>query len=205
MMIIGLTGGIGSGKSTVAAILKKCGIAVIDADELAHTLTQKGSQALTDIVAEFGPGILTEQKELNRRKLAHMVFSDQALLTKLEAILHPKIEAARQRLLEELLSKGHQVVVYMAPLLFEKNLHKNLSKTLVIISNRDLVNERIKLRDNLSTDEIEKRLQAQMSNQERTRMADEVLENNGTLDELLLKLKEAWIRLTGRPLPPPQA
>lgn len=184
-------------------MLKKCGIAVIDADELAHGLTQKGSPTLADIVAEFGSDILTEQQELNRRKLANMVFSDPALLSKLEAILHPKIEAARKQLLEELVKKGHQVVVYMAPLLFEKGLHKSLSKTLVIISNRDIVNSRIKIRDNLSTDEIEKRLQAQMSNQERIRLADEVLENNGTLDELELKLTQAWMRLTGRPLPSP--
>jgi dephospho-CoA kinase len=203
MMIIGLTGGIASGKSTVAAMLRQSGVPVIDADALSHQLTQKGGQALREIVTEFGSDILTKDLELDRRKLGSIVFGNKNHLVKLEAILHPKIEALRKQLIEELAKQGHQVVVYMAPLIFEKNLHKTLTKTLLITADINLIKNRIKTRDNLSNDEIDNRIQAQLKTTDKIQLADEIIENNGSFDELYTNLSHAWAKLTGHKLPSP--
>lgn len=205
MIVIGLTGGIASGKSTVAAMLQNAKIPVIDADDLAKRVTEKGSPVLSDIVALFGRDILANDQTLDRKKLAKIVFDDGNLLRKLEAIVHPAVEHLRRLLLTELEHSGHKVAVYMAPLIFEKDLHKDkdLAKTLLITADQDLIKRRIANRDGLSMVEAQKRIDAQLDDETKITMADEVIENNGTMDELYKNLALAWQRLTGMKLTSP--
>jgi dephospho-CoA kinase len=198
MMVIGLTGGIASGKNTVAVILKKANIPVIDADELAKLITKSGSNALKEIVEIFGHKMLSEKNlKLDRKKLAEIVFNDQKKLKQLENILHPKIEQLRQFYTEKLKQKGHKIVVYMAPLLFETGLYKNMDKTLLITANQTTREDRIQKRDKISLKNARARINAQMDEEKKIKMADEVIENNGTLDELYKNLVFAWKNLTG--------
>lgn len=200
MMIIGLTGGIGSGKSTVANMLTKAGIPVIDADKIAHELTKKNNPILQEIIKEFGEDILDEHHELNRRKLGALVFNNPQLLKKLENIIHPKIEEIRRKKTKKLVQEGHEIIVYMAPLLFEKNIHQHLSKTILVIADQEIIKNRLQKRDKLSAHEIEQRVKAQMSAHQKSSLADEIIENNGTVAELHNQLAFVWHKLTGQKL-----
>jgi dephospho-CoA kinase len=197
MMIIGLTGGIGTGKSTVAAILRKAAIPVIDADDLSRQLTQKNSPVLEEICHEFGRDILDEKGELKRSLLAQIVFTDKQRLKKLEAILHPKIERLRERLFAQLKKQQIRFAVYMAPLLFEKDLHKQVSKTILIVADRDIIKDRLKKRDNMSETDIENRINAQYNDEQKISLADEIIVNNGKFEKLYDDLNNVWKKLTG--------
>ena len=198
-MIIGLTGGIGSGKSTVASMLLACDIPVIDADSIARSLTTK-TIIIKEIIQIFGDDILTKEGEIDRKKLGKIVFSSPKLLHKLENILHPKIEQVRQQEITRLLNQGHEIIVYMAPLLLEKNLQSLVSKTIAVIADVSIVKNRIKRRDQLSDIDIAQRMKSQLSNEERVKLADAIIDNNGTIDELLAKLEQCWLKLTNKPL-----
>jgi dephospho-CoA kinase len=200
MKIIGLTGSMGSGKSTVAEMLKQANIPIIDADELARRATALKSYGLQQIVNRFGEKVLLADQSLNRALLGKLVFNDKAALQDLENIVHPAIEALRADLFRELKSQGHEIIVYMAPLLFEKELEGSCDKTLLIVSPKELALSRVKERDGLSEEEIEKRLRHQMSDEEKIAKADEVIINDGTIESLFQKLKEAWKRLCDREL-----
>lgn len=196
MMVIGLTGGIASGKSTVAAMLRNANIPVIDADDLAREATKVGSPGLTEVVAAFGRDILRADQSLDRAKLATIVFADEHRLRQLEAILHPKIEQLFNREMQQLESFGHPIVVYMAPLLFEKQIHRKLAKTLLVVANDDLRKTRLVARDQLTREDAEKRFKAQLTDDCKIKLADEIIENNGSMDELYNNLCQAFERVT---------
>ncbi|MCA9508650.1 MAG: dephospho-CoA kinase [Myxococcales bacterium] len=190
MMIIGLTGSFASGKSTVAEFLIKAHVPVIDADELARSVCSPGSMCLKKIVSTFGPNILNANLSLNRKALASIVFNDQEQLEKLEAIVHP---AVHQLFLEELKKhKAHKesVVVYMAPLLFEKNLELHFDKIILITAPQQKMIKRAMVRDDISYEEAKRRLERQMPNSEKIMKADEIIDNSGTKDDLYLKIKK---------------
>ncbi len=193
MMVIGLTGSIASGKSTAASMLKKSKVPVIDADELAHSLS-KEPQVLKEIQAIFGD-VFNQDKTLNRAKLGELVFGHPAKLKALEGIFHPKIEILRQKQLEQLKKDGYKVAVYMAPLIFEKGLEKTLDKVILITADQKLTHERIKKRDGLSKASAQKRIDAQMSDEQKRSLADVVIENNGSLLELYEKLCQAFMTI----------
>jgi dephospho-CoA kinase len=130
--IYGLTGGIGSGKSTVADLLEEYGIPVVSADELARVVVARGSEGLRDVVAHFGPEVLDEHGELDRRKMAGIVFHDAGRRRELEAILHPRIRERYEQVLDALEKAGHTVVVYEVPLLFEKNLQGDMKAVVLV-------------------------------------------------------------------------
>lgn len=201
MMVIGLTGGIASGKSTVAAMLRNANIPVIDADILARNVTTKGSVALAKIIAIFGETILAQDGSLDRQKLGKIVFADQRLLRRLESIIHPAILELSKQELKALEIKGHAIVVYMAPLIFEQNLQSFLTKTILIIADKDIAKMRAVKRDTLSLEEIEQRMNAQLSDSEKSIKADYIIENNGTINELYKKLMIVWTKITGQQLP----
>ncbi len=200
MMVVGLTGGIASGKSTVAAMLRKANIPVIDADQLAHQLTEPHAPLLKEIAHLFGDDIIAATGALDRKKLAQIVFGDQTKLRKLEAILHPAIRLLAREQLQELADNGQPVAVYMAPLIFEKNLHHDFDKTMLIVTDRDIAIARAHKRDNLPTEHIHKRIDAQMNTEQKIALADEVIENNGTMEDLYINLSAAWKRITGSDL-----
>lgn len=201
MLVIGLTGGIASGKSTVAAMLTNANIPVIDADILARQVTKKDSPALSKIVSVFGPKILADDHTLDRQALAKIVFAHRDLLRKLEAIIHPEIELLAQQKLTDLERKGHQVAVYMAPLIFETNLHKRLTHTILITAKKEIAVARAQKRDQLEASDIQKRIDAQLDDDTKSRLADYVIANNGSIKELYANLVIAWKKLTGMRLP----
>lgn len=200
MKVVGLTGGMGSGKSTIAAMLLKAHIPVIDADELARLVTSRGSEGLKLIIERFGDSVLERDQSLNRLALGKIVFNDPAALGDLENIVHPAIEKLRTEFLSKLRSQGHDIAVYMAPLLFEKGLEYACDKTLLVMAPKEQALARIKLRDSLSEEQIKKRLAFQMSDQEKMAKADEIIINDSSKEDLFLKLQSTWKRLCDREL-----
>ncbi len=201
MDVYGLTGGIGSGKSTVAALLEEYGIPVVSADELSRLVVAKGSDGLAAVVDTFGSELLAATGELDRRKMATIVFRDPHKRRLLEAILHPRIRERFEQVLAALEQAGHKVCVYEVPLLFEKNLQGDM-KAVVLVTAREAVRiARVRLRDDVSEDEVRGRLRAQMDEQDKRSRADYVVENDGDMDDLHREVEfmiSRFLRL-GRP------
>ena len=184
MRIIGLTGGIASGKSTVADIIADCGIPVIDADQLARETVLPGSNGLLQITTTFGVRVLKGDGSLDRAALAAIVFADSSQRRKLESILHPAIKKLAGERLEELRRKVEPVVFYMAPLLIEAGATDRVDEIWVVCVDHETQLERIQERDSLSREEAEKRLAAQMPMEEKRTYGRIVIENNGDLESL---------------------
>lgn len=201
MMVIGLTGGIASGKSTVATMLRKANIPVVDADELAHFATRSNSPILKDVARVFGNDIIAPDGTLDRKKLADIVFCDDNKRKILEALLHPIVKALSKERLKQLEQDGHKIAVYMAPLIFETNLYNDMAKTILVVADRTIVLERAALRDQSTHEQVQRRLNAQFDDMKKRAMADVIVENNGTLDDLYENLQHAWHILTGMHLP----
>ena len=189
MQLIGLTGGIASGKSAVAAILRRLGARVIDADALAREVVEPGQPALNDIVALFGKEVLHRDGALDRKKLRSIVFENPQARKQLEAITHPRIRRLAQERIKQCAESGASLVVYEAPLFFETKIHLWLRPVVLVACDEQTQRRRLEQRDNLTPDEIERHLQAQMSLDEKRKLADYVIENNGSLDELEQKVK----------------
>lgn len=186
MSIIALTGGLGSGKSEAAKQFAKLGVPVVDTDVIAHALTAVGSPVLTQISQLFGPQFLTKEGALDRAKLRTHVFTNPQERSKLEALLHPLIRANAVKQLaenEHQLHPDYQILVI--PLLFENNQYQtSIHKTLVIDCDEQLQISRAMARSQLSQAEAQAILDAQVTRATRLKLADEVIENNGTLAEL---------------------
>lgn len=184
MDVYGLTGGIGSGKSTVASLLEEYGVPVVSADELSRIVVSKGSDGLADVVERFGPGVVDEAGELDRRKMASIVFQDPAQRRELEAILHPRIRERFEQVLDALEKAGHEVAVYEVPLLFEKNLQGDMKAVILVTSPESVRVRRVRTRDDVTETEVRARIAAQMDEALKRKKADYVLENDGSLDDL---------------------
>lgn len=197
MLLVGLTGGIASGKSTVGRMLAQAGVPVVDADLLAREAVLPGSAALTAIVARFGPGILLADGGLDRKRLGAIVFTDDAARRDLNAIVHPSVAALAMEKLGALRDAGHAVAVYEVPLLFESGLEGMMDKTLLVALPLDVQRARLMARDGISAAEADARIAAQLSLAEKRKRADVVIENDGTIEELARHLGEAWRELTG--------
>ncbi|MBI2089607.1 MAG: dephospho-CoA kinase [Deltaproteobacteria bacterium] len=195
MKVIGLTGGIATGKSAAASMLLELGARIIDADELAREIVQPGADAWREIVEAFGEEILRDDRTLDREKLRRIVFRDEKKRRRLEAITHPRIRSLARQRMQELAAEGAEIVVYMAPLLFEARVHLWLRPVIVVACDLATQKERLRRRDGLSEEEIERHLNAQMPLDEKRRLADIVIENSGTLDDLRKRVKEVWDKL----------
>jgi dephospho-CoA kinase len=182
--LVGLTGGIASGKSTVAAILRRLGAAIINADELSREVVQPEQGAWEEIIKTFGPDILQEDKTLDRRKLRKIVFDNHEARKKLEAIIHPRVRALAERRISELAAAGSSVIVYEVPLLFEAQIHLWLRPVILVACDLETQKKRLLERDHLTELEAQQHLDAQMSLEEKRKLADYVIENDGTLAEL---------------------
>ncbi|MFN7905772.1 MAG: dephospho-CoA kinase [Pseudobdellovibrionaceae bacterium] len=181
---VGLTGGIATGKSTVSKFLQDLGLAVINADDLAHEALQKGTPSFQKIVDYFGSGILTDDGEIHRKHLAQKIFSKEACKLKLESIVHPYVQNRVQQLQALAIQKGHEIIIYDVPLLFEKNLAGQFDCVVVVSCSEQLQIERMKSRNQWSEEEIELRLKNQMLLKEKEKLANVVIQNEGTLEEL---------------------
>ena len=184
MKLVGLTGGIASGKSTVAEILKRQGAAIINADVLAREVVEPGHQAWTEIVNTFGIAVLQPDRTLDRQKLRAIIFDDAAARKKIESIIHPQVRALAEQRIREHASAGYAVIVYEVPLLFEGNLQEWLRPVILVACDVDTQRKRLQSRDNLSPVQAQKHIEAQMSLEEKRRLADYVIENNGSLEDL---------------------
>jgi len=182
--LVGLTGGIASGKSTVAAILRRLGASIVNADELSREVVQPGQDAWNEITKSFGSDILQEDMTLDRKKLRKIVFDNPEARKKLEAIIHPRVRALAEKRIGELAASGSSVIVYEVPLLFEAQIHLWLRPVILAACDIETQKKRLLERDHLTELEAQQHLDAQMSLAEKRKLADYVIENDTTLEEL---------------------
>lgn len=187
MLVIGLTGGIGSGKSTVAKLFAEKGITVIDTDQLARHFTMPGQDALYAIIQKFGESILLPDKNLDRAQLRHVIFSDPAKRQWLEELLHPLIRAETKRLIESAKSSYCIVVI---PLLFETKPNPLINRTLVVDATEAQQIARAMLRDGLSEEDIQGIIRTQVTRRVRLDAADDIIINDGSLEQLSQQVDE---------------
>ena len=195
MKVIGLTGGIATGKSTVASLLNRLGAKIIDADQLAREIVQPDREAWQDIVAAFGTGILREDKTIDREKLRKIVFKDKNARMRLESVTHPRIRALAQKKIQQLASEGTELIIYEAPLLFENQVHLWLRPVIFVGCELAIQKQRLQKRDGLDEREIQQHLEAQMTLEEKRKLADFIIENNSDLKYLEQQVRDLWIRL----------
>jgi len=198
MLRVGLTGGIASGKSFVATELRRLGLPVIDADELARRVVEPGQPALEAIVERFGASVVDLEGRLDRSKLGRIVFADQKARSDLEAITHPRIAAAAESWLKRQEVAGATMAVYEAPLIFETGLEAYLDIVVLVAATEETQLRRLIARDGLAEDEARQRLAAQMPTNEKTRRAHLVIWNDATLDDLRERVNEVYQELIAR-------
>ena len=184
-MIIGLTGGIASGKSTVSKYLAEKGFNIYDADKIAKDISEKKS-VQEEIISTFGNKILNENGNVDRKKLKEIVFENKDKLKKLNDIIHPKVINFYKELKEK---NTDEVIIFDVPLLFESGIDKFCNKILVIISDYEVQLNRIVERDKINKELAEKIIKSQLSNEERIKKADVVIENNSNLEDLFEKVE----------------
>ena len=182
MRVLGLTGGIGSGKSMVAQMFARLGAVVIDADQLAREVVEPGQPALQEIVASFGPDVLRADGHLDRPKLADIIFANAAERAKLDAITHPRIRARMDELINARRS-GPGVLIADIPLLYENERTKSVEKVIVVWVDAQTQLRRIRQRDGLSDEAARQRIAAQMALDEKRARADHLIDNTGSLED----------------------
>ena len=199
MLRIGLTGGIASGKSTVAAILRELGFRVIDADRLAHHLIEPGQPAYDEILREFGPAILGAGGGIDRRKLGSEVFSDSAKLARLNVIVHPRVEETLHREMDEWQREGVRDPVFVeAALLVEAGYHKKLDGLVVVWCRPEQQLERLEQRG-MSREDAFRRVSAQLPLEEKLRHATQKIDCSGSLDLTRRQVEALAAKLRAHP------
>lgn len=197
MRVVGLTGGIASGKSTFAALLRARGVPVVDADQLARAVVEPGQPALAAIARAFGPDVLRPDGALDRKRLGARVFADAAARRHLEAITHPAVRQAMADETVRLAAAGHALAVYDTPLLYEAGLDQILDCVVVVWAPRDVQRARLVARDGLSAEEAEARLRAQHPLDEKAARADFIVDNGGDAGALDAKANRLLADLRG--------
>jgi dephospho-CoA kinase len=194
-LIIGLTGGIASGKSTVSKMLLDMKIPVIDADVEARNAVRKGEKAYYQIIDTFGKTVLTDEEDIDRVKLGSIVFHEEQKRMQLNEIVHPAVRERMNDKKEKFKLEGYQVIVLDIPLLFESKLTFMVDKTILVYVDEKIQLERLMVRNNLSEREAIARIQSQMPLKEKVKLADEVIDNNGNIDhtrEQLVEILNKW-------------
>ncbi|RLE08937.1 dephospho-CoA kinase [Candidatus Aerophobetes bacterium] len=187
-MVLGITGNIGCGKTTVAKMFEKLGAQVIEADKVGHLLLKR-KKVKERLVRAFGRSILDERGEVVRKNLRGIVFKDRKKLTQLNRILHPLMAEEMKKMIS---SSPRPLIVVDAAVLFEAGWQSLVDKVLVVTSSYETQMRRIKETTNLSLEELEGIMQAQLPQEEKVKRADYVIENEGSLDELESKVKKLW-------------
>ena len=178
---VGLTGGIGSGKTTVCNLFAQLGVPIIDTDEISRTVVEPGSQGLKEIIDEFGINILNDDGSLDRQQLRKIVFNDTNLLSKLNSILHPLIYNTVE---DEINLINYSYCIIAIPLLFETNGRKHIDRVLLIDSPKKLQIERTIKRDDVSSDNVERIIESQMPREEKIKLSDDIIDNSYSLEYL---------------------
>ena len=190
MRVIGLTGGIASGKSTVADLIAAHGVPVIDADQLSRDAVLPGTEALMRIAGIFGGKVLNSDGTLDRKALSEIIFADPVARITLEGILHPAIKELAERRLAELREQGEPAAIYVAPLLIEAGAVDRVDEIWVVHVDRSIQLERLQKRDGICCEDAVKRLSSQMPMEEKRKHGRIVVENCGTLEELKARVEE---------------
>lgn len=188
--VIGLTGGIATGKSTVAELLKAHGFKIVDADIASRKAVEKGSEGLKNVVAEFGEEALTEEGEMNREYIGQQIFYDDLKREKLNAIIHPIVREIMENEKKQYLAQGHDVVMDI-PLLFENGLEKTVDEVWLVYTSPSIQIDRLMERNQLSIEDAKARIYSQISIDKKSRMADVIIDNFGTKLELKQNLEQA--------------
>lgn len=190
MILVGLTGGVATGKSTVAAMFERCGAVLIDADQLARVVVEPGKPAWREIIQTFGKGVLNSDRTLDRQRIGGIVFRSPGKLKQLERIIHPRVAREQQRLTREAAKRNPKaVVVYDVPLLFEAGIDKRVDITIVVTADRETQIARLKKRNGLSRAEALRRIKSQMPLAEKRRLADHVIDGTSKRTDLLRHIK----------------
>lgn len=195
-MILGLTGGIASGKSTVAKMMKDRGIPVIDADEISRAVVAPGEGALERIKETFGEEVIHEDGTLNRGKLGEMVFADVEKRETLNHIVHPAVRTRIKEQAQAKFAEGYTLIVMDIPLLVENNLFYLVDETIVVYTSQDIQKKRLMQRNEYSETEAQRRIASQMPLEEKRRYADHVIDNSRSIretEEQVIQLLEAYI------------
>ena len=196
MNVLGLTGNIGCGKSSVGEVLRQLGCPVIDADREAHRTYKAGSPTWQEIVDEFGREILTPEGEIDREVVGRRVFEEPEALARLNAIVHPATRARVERRLKEFEQDGYAWATVEATLLIETGWQDMVTKLWVVAAPVDLVVARLSISRRLSEKEIRSRIAAQMPADRKMALADEVIYNDGNIDDLRLRVDRLWHELS---------
>jgi dephospho-CoA kinase len=197
MKVVGLTGGIGTGKSTVSSLLRQMGATVIDADEATRAVEARGTEGLRRLVEEFGPDILTASGDLDRPRLAAIAFEDPEARQRLNAIVHPLVRqwmAERQR---EAAERGDEIVVLDVPLLYETRGDAAFDTVLLVYAPEELQVRRLVELRGMTEHEARSRIAAQLPIEEKRRRAPHVIDNTGSLERLRDQVREVWSAVTG--------
>ncbi|CAM3753847.1 dephospho-CoA kinase [Mesobacillus zeae] len=182
-LIIGLTGGIASGKSTVSWMLSERGLPIIDADVEARLAVQKGEKAYREIINEFGSSILDSAGEIDRAKLGGIIFNDEDKRRLLNGIVHPEVRKRMMEKRDESVLRGEQAVILDIPLLFESKLEYMVDKIILVFVNEETQLRRLMARNSLTETEAMARIQSQMPLKDKINLADRIIDNNGTTEE----------------------
>lgn len=196
MLIVGLTGGVASGKTAVSQVLKEEGAYIIDADQIARELVQPHKPAWNELIRAFGKEILQEDGFIHRKKLADKVFADPKKRKLLNQILHPRIKEEMDRRTKEIGQKDSEAIVVIdAPLIVELGDHREMDKLIVVASTQTQQIERLKERDGIGPGEALRILSSQMPVEEKVNLADFVIRNEGSLEETKKRAKEVFKEL----------
>ncbi len=195
MKVIGLTGGIGSGKSTVSQYLAELGAVILDADKVGHEAFKPDTEAWHEVVATFGRQIISPSGEVDRKKLGEIVFGDPESLSRLNQIMHPKMYDMMKAQIEEYRQQAVDVVVVEAAILLEANWTSLVDEVWVTVAAEAAVLERLKAQRGMEAEQTLARIRSQLTTEERVKQADVVISNDGDLDEVKAKVKELWARL----------
>src|SRR6266850_6733538 len=196
--VIGLTGGIGAGKSTVTQMLEELGAAVIDADKVGHQIYLPDLPAWREIVDTFGPEVLNADRTINRQALGKLVFADPEALRTLNRIVHPKMFDRMGELITEARARGWmKAIVVEAAVLIEANWMALVDQVWVVVASEAVVVDRLAKQRHLSPEQVRTRIAAQLANDERLKHAHVVIRNDGSLEEVRHAVQQAWNRLAG--------
>jgi dephospho-CoA kinase len=201
MLLVGLTGNIGSGKSTVAQLLSERGATIIDADVLARRAVELGTSGFEKIVARWGNEILAPDGHLDRAALRRLVFSDHEQLEELNAIVHPEVERLRTRLVDQARKRRDRLVVCDIPLLFERHMTDRFDRIVLVDAHRAVRLERLVKDRSLSETEAMDMIAAQMPAELKRARADFIIENDGTLTQLERRVQDVWSALVKEDAP----
>lgn len=194
MVVIGLTGGIGTGKSAVSRALAGLGATIIDAAVVGHEIYEPTNPAWKVLTQIFGPDILLPDNQVDRKKLGDIVFNDPTAMAQLNAIMRPEMKTVLVERLQEISDQGEEVAVLDSATLIDAGWTSLVDEVWLVVASKKTIIRRLRKRDGLSDDAISARLASQLTNEEQLNHADKIIKNDGTLEELTTAVKELWTK-----------